>query len=99
MAQNGNAGKDLLQVGRDYFQFIQINISSGKLGIALIACLPIVFSIYGLKVAGDRVFDVYVESRQPAGTTQQQQSGSGQQQQQSGSGQQQQQSDSGQQQQ
>jgi hypothetical protein len=46
MSQNGQAGRDLLQAGRDYINHIQINILSGKWGAVFISLIPLILTFY-----------------------------------------------------
>ncbi|MGD2181866.1 pentapeptide repeat-containing protein [Lusitaniella coriacea] len=52
MAQDGNAGRDLIQVGRDYVRHININIASGNWLVVAISLIPpiLAFSLLGIGV-------------------------------------------------
>lgn len=66
MSQSGNAGKDVVQVGRDYFKHIQLNILSGNWGSVVIALIPLLLFFYGVKATGDTVAEVvYPKQSQP----------------------------------
>lgn len=62
MSQNGNAGRDLIQVGRDYIRYIQFNFSTGHWGAAILALLPLLLFLYGVKAAGDKAVQVFTSS-------------------------------------
>lgn len=58
MHQKASAGKDLVQVGRDYFRHIQLNILSGNWGAVIVALIPLFLFLYGVKATGDTVAGV-----------------------------------------
>jgi len=64
MSQSGNAGKDVVQVGRDYFKHLQLNILSGNWGSVVIALIPLLLFFYGVKATGDTVAEI-VSPKQP----------------------------------
>lgn len=47
-SQNANAGKNLIQVGRDYLKYLQINISAGNWIIVIANLIVISLTAYGL---------------------------------------------------
>jgi hypothetical protein len=53
MSQKGRAGKDLMQIGRDYIQYIKVNVLSGNWVAAIIALIPFFLMLYGIKAVGD----------------------------------------------
>jgi hypothetical protein len=46
MSQNGQAGRDLIQAGRDYIRHIQVNILSGHWGVIFISLIPLILTLY-----------------------------------------------------
>ena len=58
MSQKASAGRDLLQIGRDYVRYITVNIWSGNWGAVIIALIPFFFFLYGIKAAGNKVFEL-----------------------------------------
>lgn len=56
--QTGQSGRDLVQVGRDYIQYINKNYRSGNLCAVMIALIPLLFFLYGIKATGDSVVEI-----------------------------------------
>ncbi|PZV06776.1 MAG: hypothetical protein DCF22_23160 [Leptolyngbya sp.] len=61
MSQNGKAGRDLVQVGRDYIQYIHNNARSGNWRTVFIALIPLFLLLYGAKTAGETVYKTFTE--------------------------------------
>lgn len=60
MSQNGKAGRDLLQVGRDYIRYVQFNFSAGNWGTGILTLLPMLLLLGGLIETGG-----YISSSPP----------------------------------
>ena len=70
MSQNGKAGRDLVQVGRDYVQYIHNNARSGNWRSVFIALIPLFLLLYGAKTAGETVYKTFRTESSTAGQAQ-----------------------------
>ena len=65
MAQDGRAGRDLIQVGRDYIRYINVNIASGNWLTVGVSLLPAIATILvagtGVKLTADVTYKKLVE--------------------------------------
>lgn len=57
--QEGYAGRDLLQIGRDYVRYIKINILSGNWGSVAVALVPLFLFLFGIKAGADKVVETF----------------------------------------
>jgi hypothetical protein len=59
MSQKGNAGRDLIQVGRDYVQYIYNNSRTGHWGKVAVALIPLFLFLYGAREVGINVVETF----------------------------------------
>jgi hypothetical protein len=59
VTQEGYAGRDLFQIGRDYVRYIKINILSGNWGSVTIALIPLFLFLFGVKAGADKVVETF----------------------------------------
>ena len=57
--QIGQAGEGLIQVGRDYIQYISNNARNGHWGKVAFALLPLILVLYGTKEVGTKVVETF----------------------------------------
>ena len=57
--QIGQAGRDLVQVGRDYIQYISKNAGDGHWGKVAFALIPLILVLYGTKEVGTKVVETF----------------------------------------
>lgn len=46
MSNHNNAGRDIIQSGRDYIKTIQVNFASGNIVTAIISTLPVIMAVF-----------------------------------------------------
>lgn len=57
--QIGQASRDLVQIGRDYIQYIYNNSYSGNWRAVAIALIPLFLFLFGVKAGADKVVEVF----------------------------------------
>jgi chemotaxis protein histidine kinase CheA len=57
--QIGQAGRDLVQIGRDYIQYIYNNSRSGNWGAVAVALIPLFLFLFGVKAGADKVAETF----------------------------------------
>lgn len=62
MSQKGNAGRDLIQVGRDYFRYLQVNIQAGNWVVVLVN-FSLIFFVLGMVGLGAKTGVKEIQSR------------------------------------
>ncbi|WP_143161991.1 hypothetical protein [Phormidesmis priestleyi] len=62
MSQKGNAGRDLIQVGRDYFRYLQVNIEAGN-WVVILSNLFLIFFVSGMVGLGAKTGVKEIQSR------------------------------------